>query len=111
MSEFACRLLAYMDSRGYDTCVPVNDDPGVTEQPLLDFSAGYVLRSIDQFPRAGLAGAVAARHELRARCRHPASRQINDGTMRFSRRAGPTSPRASRARAAAGPARGGKGTQ
>ena len=42
-----------MDSRGYDACVPVNDDPSVTEQPLLDFSAGYVLRSIDQFPRAG----------------------------------------------------------
>ena len=50
VSEFGCRLLAYMDSRGYDTCVPVDDDPSVTRQPLLDFSAGYVLRSIDQFP-------------------------------------------------------------
>src|SRR5439155_515231 len=52
VSEFACRLLKYMDARGYDTCVPVNDDPAVTPQPLLDFQAGYVLRSIDQFPRA-----------------------------------------------------------
>ena len=29
-----------------------NDDPAVTERPLLDFHAGYVLRSIDEFPRA-----------------------------------------------------------
>ena len=55
VSEFACRLLRYMDARGYDTCVPVNDDPAVTPQPLLDFQAGYVLRSIDEFPRAGCA--------------------------------------------------------
>ena len=50
VSEFVCRLLGYMDSRGYAECVPVNDDPSVTGQPLLDFSAGYVLRAIDQFP-------------------------------------------------------------
>ncbi|HEY2270711.1 MAG TPA: NAD(P)/FAD-dependent oxidoreductase, partial [Streptosporangiaceae bacterium] len=53
VSEFVCRLLKHMDARGYDTCVPVNDDPAVTEQPLLDFAAGYVLRSIDEFPKAG----------------------------------------------------------
>ena len=54
VSEFTCRLLRYMDAHGYDTCVPVNNDPSVTERPLLDLSAGgYVLRSIDQFPRAG----------------------------------------------------------
>ena len=87
VSEFVCRLLAYMDARGYDQCVPVNDDPSVTEQPLLDFSAGYVLRSIDQFPRAGsrrpwrlgmsyLHDVVALRYG-----------KINDGAMRFSRRA------------------------
>ena len=56
VSEFACRLLAYIYSRGYDTCVPVNDDPGVMVRPLMDFSAGYVLRSIDQFPRAAVRG-------------------------------------------------------
>ena len=52
VSEFTCRLLAYMDARGYRSCVPVAD-PSVTRRPLLDFAAGYVLRSIDQFPRAG----------------------------------------------------------
>ena len=88
VSEFVCRLLAHMDSRGYDTCVPVHDDPSVTEAPLLDFSAGYVLRSIDQFPRAGSRApwrlGMSYAHDV-VTLRHG---KINDGAMRFSRRVG-----------------------
>jgi monooxygenase len=85
VSEFTCRLLAYMDSHNYDSCVPVNEDPHVTARPLLDFSAGYVLRSIDQFPRSGSRapwrlGMSYARDVLTLRYG-----KINDGTMRFSR--------------------------
>jgi cation diffusion facilitator CzcD-associated flavoprotein CzcO len=86
VSEFVCRLLRHMDEQGYDEFMPVNDDPTVTEAPLLDFSAGYVLRSIDQFPRAGSRqpwrlgmsyanDVVALRHG-----------KIDDGAMRFARR-------------------------
>ena len=85
VSEFVCRLLRYMGSRGYDTCVPVNDDPGVTARPLLDFSAGYVLRSVDQFPRAGSRPpwrlGMSYMHDVLT-LRHG---KINDGSMRFSR--------------------------
>jgi len=92
VSEFVCRLLGYMDSRGYAGCVPVNDDPGVTAQPLLDFSAGYVLRSIDQFPRAGSRSpwrlGMSYAHDV-VTLRYG---KINDGTMRFSRRAPATEP-------------------
>jgi len=87
VSEFVCRLLGYMDSRGYAECVPVNDDPSVTEQPLLDFSAGYVLRSIDQFPRAGSRSpwrlGMSYAHDV-VTLRYG---KIDDGAMRFSRRA------------------------
>ena len=51
--EYLCRLLRHMDAHGYRQCVPRNDDPAVTERPLLDFSAGYIQRSIDQLPRQG----------------------------------------------------------
>jgi hypothetical protein len=51
--EYVCRLLAYMEDHGYRQCTPQNQDPSVTEQPFLDFTAGYVLRSIDQFPKQG----------------------------------------------------------
>lgn len=51
-SEYVCRLLNYLDEKRYRSCVPVRD-PGVQSYPLLDFQAGYVLRSLDQFPRQG----------------------------------------------------------
>jgi monooxygenase len=92
VSEFVCRLLGHMDSRGYAECVPVNDDPGVTERPLLDFSAGYVLRSIDQFPRAGSRSpwrlGMSYAHDV-VTLRYG---KINDGAMRFSRRTTATEP-------------------
>jgi monooxygenase len=85
VSEFTCRLLAYMDSRGYDTCVPVNDDPNLSKRPLIDFSAGYVLRSIDQFPRSGSRApwrlGMSYAHDV-ITLRYG---KINDGVIRFSR--------------------------
>ncbi|HST54730.1 MAG TPA: NAD(P)/FAD-dependent oxidoreductase [Solirubrobacteraceae bacterium] len=50
---YVCRLLNHMDEHGYRQCTPRNSDPSITEQPFIDFSAGYVLRSIDKFPRQG----------------------------------------------------------
>ncbi len=52
-SAYVCRLLRHMDAHGYRQCVPRNHDRSVTLQPLLDFSSGYVLRSIDQLPKQG----------------------------------------------------------
>jgi monooxygenase len=51
--EYVCRLLNHMDEHGYRQCTPQNRDPSVTEEPFIDFSSGYVLRSIDKFPRQG----------------------------------------------------------
>jgi hypothetical protein len=79
-----------MDARGYDTCVPVNDDPAVTPQPLLDFQAGYVLRSIDDFPRAGSRApwrlGQSYAHDV-VTLRHG---KIDDGSMRFARAVTPS---------------------
>jgi monooxygenase len=51
--EYVCRLLNHMDEHGYEQCVPQNRDPSIVEQPFIDFSSSYVLRSIDQFPKQG----------------------------------------------------------
>ena len=53
-SEYVCRLLRYMDARGYTRCVP-RRDPSVEEQPLIDFSSGYVQRARGELPRQGSA--------------------------------------------------------
>jgi cation diffusion facilitator CzcD-associated flavoprotein CzcO len=52
VSTFACRLLAHMDRQGYRQCLPT-EPPGTVHRPLMDFSAGYVQRSIDRLPRSG----------------------------------------------------------
>ncbi|HET9681133.1 MAG TPA: NAD(P)/FAD-dependent oxidoreductase [Candidatus Limnocylindrales bacterium] len=89
VSEYVMRLLRHMDAHGHDQCVPVNDDPSVSEEPLLDFQAGYVLRSIEEFPKAG------SRTPWRLRTSYPRDLvdlrygPIDDGAMRFSRRAVP----------------------
>ncbi|HEX6470439.1 MAG TPA: NAD(P)/FAD-dependent oxidoreductase [Streptosporangiaceae bacterium] len=86
VSEYVVRLLRHMDAHGYDRCVPTNDDPSVTERPLLDFQAGYVLRSIDEFPRAG------SRRPWQVRMSYPHDLltlrygRIDDGALRFSRK-------------------------
>jgi len=51
-SEYVCRLLNHMAAHRYRRCVP-EVDPSVGEQPLLDFTSGYVLRSLDEFPKQG----------------------------------------------------------
>ncbi len=50
--EHLCRLMSHMDRNGYDIVVP-QADSAMETRPLLDFAAGYVQRSIDQFPRQG----------------------------------------------------------
>jgi monooxygenase len=51
--EYVCRLINYMDRHGYRQCMPHNVDPSITELPSLDFSSGYVQRSIAQMPKQG----------------------------------------------------------
>jgi hypothetical protein len=51
-SAWVCRLLAFMDRRGFAGCVPKHD-PSVEQRPLIDFSSGYVQRAIDAFPKQG----------------------------------------------------------
>jgi cation diffusion facilitator CzcD-associated flavoprotein CzcO len=86
VGEYVVRLLRRLDTHGYDQCVPVADDPSVTERPLLDFAAGYVLRSVDAFPRAGSRApwrlGMNYAHDLLT-LRHG---RIDDGVLRFSRR-------------------------
>jgi monooxygenase len=51
--EYVCRLINYMDRRGYRQCMPHNVDPSITEMPSLNFSSGYVQRSVAKMPKQG----------------------------------------------------------
>ncbi|MDI4232925.1 NAD(P)/FAD-dependent oxidoreductase [Bradyrhizobium sp. Arg237L] len=51
--EYACRLINYMDRHGFRQCVAHNLDPSIEALPALDFSSGYVQRSIAKLPKQG----------------------------------------------------------
>jgi cation diffusion facilitator CzcD-associated flavoprotein CzcO len=50
---YVCRLLNHLAKRGYRSCTPRVNDPSVSPQPWIDFSSGYIQRSIDMFPKQG----------------------------------------------------------
>jgi hypothetical protein len=81
-SEYVCRLLSHMDARGYKRCVP-EVDPSVSEQPLLDFTSGYVQRSLDQFPKQGSKEPWKLRQNYIRDIRTIRRGAIEDGAMRF----------------------------
>ena len=51
-ANYICRLLNHMSKHGYDRVIPRLKDK-VEQEPFLDFDAGYVLRSRNQFPKQG----------------------------------------------------------
>ncbi len=51
-AAFVCRLLNYMDKRGYVQATP-RRDPAVAEAPFLDFTSGYVQRALAHLPKQG----------------------------------------------------------
>jgi cation diffusion facilitator CzcD-associated flavoprotein CzcO len=52
-SDYVCRLLSHMRRHGYVQCTPRRTDPSVREEPVLDFTSGYVRRALDTLPRQG----------------------------------------------------------
>lgn len=55
ISQYVCRLIQHMDRHGYTTCCPRRVDPEIHEEPLLDFTSGYVQRALGEMPRQGSA--------------------------------------------------------
>ena len=51
-SEYVCRLLNHMRRHGFSECCAPRDG-SVGEEPLIDFSSGYVRRALDILPRQG----------------------------------------------------------
>jgi monooxygenase len=83
-SEYICRLLNHMDAAGYRVCMPKVTDPSVTEEPLLDFNSGYVLRSLDHLPKQGSKEPWKLRQNYPIDLRMLRRGPIADGTMQFS---------------------------
>ena len=82
--EYVCRLLNHMDEHGYRQCTPRNRDPSVTELPFIDFSSGYVQRSIDSFPKQGSKAPWRLHQNYALDILSLRLGSIEDGAMEFS---------------------------
>ena len=51
--EYVCRLLKYMDRRGYQQCTPRFAEDSVVTEPMINFTSSYVQRAMDTLPRQG----------------------------------------------------------
>ena len=83
VAEYVYRLLAHMDSHGYGECVPSISDPSVTEEPLLDFTSGYVRRSLELLPKQGSKEPWKLRQNYPIDLRNLRHGPLEDGAMRF----------------------------
>jgi monooxygenase len=53
IARYVCRLLNYMDQRGYAQCTPRRRDSSITEEPLVNVTSGYVQRALHSLPHQG----------------------------------------------------------
>jgi len=51
--DFVCRLLNHMRRTGTRMATPRLQPGAVEEEPMLDFTSGYVLRAVGRFPKQG----------------------------------------------------------
>ncbi len=87
VSDYLCRLLAYMDARGYDQVTAVRPDASVELRPLIDLTSGYVQRSVDQLPKQADRAPWELHQNYVRDVQLFRSGELDDGGVRFGRRA------------------------
>jgi cation diffusion facilitator CzcD-associated flavoprotein CzcO len=50
---YVCRLLNHLEAGGYRYCTPRRNDPSVVPEAWVDFTSGYIQRSVGLFPKQG----------------------------------------------------------
>ena len=73
-----------MDQHGYTSVTPVADDPMLGRRPMLDFSAGYVLRSVGSFPQQGDRGPWTIEMDYWSDYARLRKGPVEDPALRFS---------------------------
>ncbi len=81
--EYVCRLLNYMEARGFTMCMP-RRDPAVAEAPWLNLTSGYIKRVEHMLPRQGAEAPWKLHQNYALDMMALRYGKIDDGTMEFS---------------------------
>jgi cation diffusion facilitator CzcD-associated flavoprotein CzcO len=87
-AEYVCRLLNHMDRRGYAVCTPRVKDPDIEEEPVIDFTSGYVRRALHTLPRQGSKKPWRLHQNYVKDLSMMRYGRVDDGTMEFERAPG-----------------------
>jgi cation diffusion facilitator CzcD-associated flavoprotein CzcO len=82
-SEYVCRLLNHMDHKGYVMCTPRVRDPNIAEEPVIDFTSGYVVRALPALPHQGSKKPWRLHQNYMKDLRMMRYGRVDDGTMEF----------------------------
>jgi cation diffusion facilitator CzcD-associated flavoprotein CzcO len=83
-ADYVCRLVNYMDRKGYRSAVPVAGSD-VRPVPFLDFTSGYVQRALGTLPRQGDRKPWRLNQNYLLDALALKLGRVEDGTLRFSR--------------------------
>ncbi len=89
VSEFVCRVLNYMDAKGYDAVEPQHPGDSVDERPLMDFTPGYVLRALDYLPKAGHVAPWRLKQNYLLDLRLIRNGKVGDDALKFTKHRAP----------------------
>ncbi len=84
-AEYLCRLLNHMKQHGYDQCVPRSDGT-VDVEPWVDFSSGYIQRSLHKMPQQGTKAPWKLNQNYVLDLAALSYKSVDDGVMSFSRK-------------------------
>ena len=82
--DYVCRLLNHMRATGLRQATPRRGEGVLEEEPWLDFSSGYVQRSIDRFPKQGGRAPWKLHQNYALDLMNLRYSRLDDGVMTFS---------------------------
>lgn len=83
--DYICRLLNFMSRQGLKQCTPRRTDASIKEESWIDFSSGYIQRSLEKFPVQGNKKPWRLHQNYAMDLVTLRFGAVNDGTMVFSK--------------------------
>jgi cation diffusion facilitator CzcD-associated flavoprotein CzcO len=85
-AAYVCRLLNYMDEKGFAACTPRRRDSDIVEEPMVNFTSGYFLRASAVLPKQGSKKPWRLYQNYALDTLALRLGKVDDGTMEFVRR-------------------------
>jgi cation diffusion facilitator CzcD-associated flavoprotein CzcO len=82
-AQYICRMLNFMDEKGYAICTPRLNDPSIETVPVVDFNSGYIQRALETLPKQGSKTPWRVHQNYVKDIRMFRYGNLEDGTMEF----------------------------